>query len=210
MTNSTQNVSSKIVDRVEARRSEILEAAYVVFAEKGYRDTTVADIAKVLGIGHGTFYRYFQNKHDVFEQVLMTALLRISRTISAEDATASNTVSEYRAQVERIGSRMLDLLNDDPAVQRLLFYEAMGISPELDEKIQRVWEMAGSVTETYLINGKTKGFLSPELDTEVTALAINALIFEGGRRVVRATDRAAARDRWLKALVSLIFSGIGR
>lgn len=202
--------SPKAAERTETRRSEILDAAYQVFAEKGYRDTTVADIAKVLGIGHGTFYRYFENKHDVFEQVLMTALLRVSRAISAEDATASNNVEEYRAQVERIGSRMLALLNDDPAIQRLLFYEAMGISPELDEKIQRVWEMAGSVTEAYLINGKSKGFLAPALDTEVTALAINALIFEGGRRVVRAANREAARSRWLKSLVSLIFQGISR
>jgi AcrR family transcriptional regulator len=207
---ATPKPPAKTTDRTESRRSEILDAAYSVFAEKGYRDTTVADIAKVLGIGHGTFYRYFENKHDVFEQVLMTSLLRISRAISAEDATASNTVTEYRAQVERIGRRMLDLLNDDPAIQRILFYEAMGISPELDEKIQRVWEMAGSVTETYLINGKSKGFLASDLDTEVTALAINALIFEGGRRVVRAADREAARGRWLKSLISLIFRGIGR
>lgn len=27
------------------------------FAAKGYRDTTVADIAQELGMGHGTFYR---------------------------------------------------------------------------------------------------------------------------------------------------------
>ena len=201
---------TKAVARTETRRSEILDAAYSVFAEKGYRDTTVADIAKVLGIGHGTFYRYFENKLDVFESVMMTALLRVSGAISSEDATATNSVEEYRAQVERIGRRMLEMLNDDPAIQRILFYEAMGISPELDEKIQRVWEMAGSVTEGYLINGKTKGFLAADLDTEVTALAINALIFEGGRRVVRAPDREAARVRWLKSLVSLIFRGISR
>jgi AcrR family transcriptional regulator len=195
-------------ERLEHRRSEILEAAYQVFAKKGYRDTTVADIAQVLGIGHGTFYRYFENKHDVFEQVLMTALHRVAEAISMEAPQASDSLAAYRAQVERIGRRMLALLDEDPAIQRLLYNEAMGVSPELDERIQRGWEMAGQVTEVYLVNGKTKGFLSPKLDTEATALAINALIFEGGRRVVRAADRNAARERWLEALVSLIFQGI--
>ncbi len=151
-------------DRREARRQEILDAAYEVFATKGYRDTAVADIAKVLGIGHGTFYRYFTNKHDVFEQVLTNALLRVARAIASEDASTTETLDEYRDQVRRIGGRMLDLLDSDAAIPRLLFYEAMGISPELDDKIQRMWELAGSFTEAYLHNGKKKGFLRENLD----------------------------------------------
>src|SRR6185369_6305627 len=75
-------------------------------------------------------------------------------SLASEDPRATNTLEEYRAQVERIGSNMLDLLDSDPAVVRILFYEAMGISPELDEKIQRTWELAGEVTEAYLLNGK--------------------------------------------------------
>lgn len=195
-------------ERTELRRAQILDAAYKVFSEKGYRDTTIADVAAELGMGHGTFYRYFTNKYDIFEQVMNNALLRIAKTIAGEDPHATNTVAEYRAQVERIGASMLQLLDDDPAIPRLLFYEAMGISPELDEKIQRVFELAGDVTEAYLVNGKQKGFLRPELDTQVTALAINALIFEGGRRVVRSKDRAEAKKRWLAGLTALIFDGI--
>ena len=199
----------KADDRTEHKRAQILDAAYKVFSEKGYRDTTVADVAKVLGMGHGTFYRYFTNKHDIFEQVMNAALLRIARVIASEDPKATGTLAQYRAQVERIGSGMLELLDSDPAIPRLLFYEAMGISPELDETIQRAWEVAGEVTEAYLINGKTKGFLRKDLDTQAAALAINALIFEGGRRVVRSKDKVAAKKRWLEALVELIFNGIG-
>jgi AcrR family transcriptional regulator len=195
-------------ERSELRRAQILDAAYKVFSEKGYRDTTVADVAAVLGMGHGTFYRYFTNKHDIFEQVMNNALLRLSKAFASEDPKATNTLAEYRAQVERVGSNMLELLDSDPAISRILFYEAMGISPELDEKIQRVWELAGEVTEAYLQNGKSKGFLRADLDPHVVALAINALIFEGGRRVLRSPDRATAKKRWLKGLIDLIFAGI--
>lgn len=195
-------------ERTELRRTQILDAAYKVFSTKGYRDTTIADVALELGIGHGTFYRYFTNKYDIFQQVLKTALVRVSQAIASEDAKAADTLDEYRAQVERIGRKMLTLLDEDPAIPRLLFYEAMGISPELDEKIQRGWELAGKVTEAYLVNGKRKGFLPAELDTHVVALAINALIFEGGRRVLRSKDREAAKTRWLRGLVALIFDGV--
>jgi AcrR family transcriptional regulator len=194
-------------DRIAERRAQILQAAYDVFAERGYRGTTVADIAQRLGIGHGTFYRYFDNKHDAFEQVLMAGLGRVAKAI-ATDASTIDTLDQYRVQVRRMGQNMLALLENDPAMPRLLFYEAMGISPELDEKIQRMWEMAGTITEAYLQNGKTKGFLRADLDVPVTALAVNAMIFEAGRRVVRASDRAQMRTRWLDGIVALLFDGI--
>ena len=197
-------------ERSEQRRAQILDAAYRVFSTKGYRDTTIADVAAELGMGHGTFYRYFTNKYDIFQQVLGTALMRVAKVIASEDASAANSVDEYRAQVERVGANLLALLDADPAIPRLLFYEAMGISPELDEHIQRSWELAGQVTEAYLVNGKQKGFLRADLDTPVVSLAINALIFEGGRRVLRAKDRAEAKQRWLASLTALIFDGISR
>ncbi len=199
---------AKAKERVAARRSQILDAAYDVFASKGYRDTTVAHIAQKLGIGHGTFYRYFENKNDVFEQVLTAGLMRVAQSIASEDASASDSLEAYRGQVRRIGERMLDLLEKDPALPRLLFYEAMGISPELDEKIQRMWELSGTFTEAYLRNGKKRGFLRADLDVPVTALAVNAMIFEAGRRVLRAKDRDEARKRWVNGLVSLMFDGI--
>jgi AcrR family transcriptional regulator len=49
-----------------ARREEILDAARRVFADRGFRGTTIADIAEVAGIALGTIYLYFPSKEDVF------------------------------------------------------------------------------------------------------------------------------------------------
>jgi AcrR family transcriptional regulator len=200
--------TERFIERPAERRSQIVSAAYDVFSNKGYREATVADIANVLGIGHGTFYRYFTSKQDVFEHVITSALARVSQVLGSEDPNLTRSVSEYRDQVLRIGERLLDALDGDPGIERLLFYEAMGVSPELDEKIQRLWELAGQVTELYLANGKAKGFLRANLDVPTTALALNALIFEAGRRVVRAKDRAQARERWLRTIVHVMFDGV--
>jgi AcrR family transcriptional regulator len=64
--------------RLAARRSQILEAAYRAFASKGYRDTMVADIAQKLGIGHGTFYRYFANAELQSGKQRVKALARLA------------------------------------------------------------------------------------------------------------------------------------
>ncbi|MBZ5634393.1 MAG: TetR/AcrR family transcriptional regulator [Acidobacteriia bacterium] len=43
----------------------ILDAAEELFAERGYRDTTVADIARVAGMSPANLYRHFENKEDI-------------------------------------------------------------------------------------------------------------------------------------------------
>src|SRR5947209_4210602 len=44
----------------------LLEAAIVVFNERGYHAARVDDIVKVAKTSHGTFYLYFRNKEDLF------------------------------------------------------------------------------------------------------------------------------------------------
>jgi AcrR family transcriptional regulator len=43
-----------------------------LFGEQGYEKTTVADIAREANVAHGTFYLYFDNKHDVFLALVAT------------------------------------------------------------------------------------------------------------------------------------------
>ena len=51
----------------EERKQEIMDTAMVVFAEKGYEQTTMRDIAEAVGIVPGLCYRYFESKQVLFE-----------------------------------------------------------------------------------------------------------------------------------------------
>ncbi len=48
---------------------QILEAAVVVFAEQGFLQSTVAQVAKQAGVADGTIYLYFKNKDDILIQI---------------------------------------------------------------------------------------------------------------------------------------------
>ena len=52
-------------DSLPDRRSQILEAALVCFAKRGFHQTSMHDISAEAGISVGLIYRYFENKEAV-------------------------------------------------------------------------------------------------------------------------------------------------
>lgn len=59
---------------VTDKRAAILKAATGVFAEKGFFNSKVADIAKAAGVADGTVYLYFKNKDDVLHSIFDRAM----------------------------------------------------------------------------------------------------------------------------------------
>jgi TetR/AcrR family transcriptional regulator, repressor for uid operon len=53
------------IDPGADRRSQILEAAIICFAKKGFHETSMHDISAEAGISVGLIYRYFENKEAV-------------------------------------------------------------------------------------------------------------------------------------------------
>ena len=54
----------------ENRKNEILDAALKVFAEKGFYNATMDEIAEKAELGKGTIYYYFSTKEDLYLQLL--------------------------------------------------------------------------------------------------------------------------------------------
>jgi len=61
----------KTVKEGEVRRREILVAARELFTTKGYDQTSVNDILKIVDIAKGTFYYYFASKEEVLEAIIL-------------------------------------------------------------------------------------------------------------------------------------------
>jgi len=71
------------------KRSLITEAAVDVFAEKGFHQARVSDIAKRAGVADGTIYLYFKNKEDlllsVFEEKMDVLLAGLKAALADSD-----------------------------------------------------------------------------------------------------------------------------
>ena len=200
---------SKKEERAARRRDEILEASLDVFSEKGYHATGIADIAEKLGIGHGTFYRYFKNKLDIFNALIDRVIAHLMEVIASEDPGYASNIQEYQEQLERIGDRLFStVFLRDKRLGRIIFYESMGVDPQVSQKLQMGMELFARYTEQYLQNGVSKGFLRQDIDTGIGARIANAAIFEGTKQVLISPNPEQLSKDWVDTLIKIYVQGV--
>ncbi|MFH1149536.1 MAG: TetR/AcrR family transcriptional regulator [Actinomycetota bacterium] len=199
------------IDLTDIRRRQIIDAAFKVFAENGYHNSTMADIATELDVGHGTLYRYFKNKLDIAACVLEDIIDRISLIVTDLPPESVNSLDEYAERLDEIGDRFFGLLEDNPDMHRFLFYEALAIDDSVTRKINAAFLLFGSYTEMYLRNGIDKGFLKPDIHTHEASLAINAMLFEASRRLSGTGEIDEESKRaWSDTIKRFIIEGFGK
>ena len=207
MTSSARPVSRTERKKQELRR-EIIDAAFDCFAERGYHATGIADIAARLGIGHGTFYRYFENKRDIVGHVVDDLVARIVAVLTADNAPdAVSTLDEYRAQSARIGDSLGRVFGEDPRVVRFLMFEAPGIDQDMADRVLDLFEAATALTAAYLSHGVELGYLRADLDVESTAEVINGMILASAISSLRQPDPERQR-RLADAVLLVMYDGI--
>ena len=81
----------------EVRRQEILDTAMELFAEKGYEDTSMADIARRMGVVQGLCYRYFDSKRVLFREAGVVDV----DFVSCEPMTAYKGLEHFRPDLVR-------------------------------------------------------------------------------------------------------------
>lgn len=114
--------------RREARRRAFLAAAGDLFIEKGYGDTSLADVVKRSGGSLATLYDFFGNKAGLFKALIDDRASRITRILNQPEGEEHSVA----ASLETHGRQVLDLMlePDVIAVQRLVIAESAQF-PEL-------------------------------------------------------------------------------
>lgn len=198
------------LDPAARRRDEILHAALKLISEKGYQALGIADIASELGIGHGTFYRYFKNKQDVALAVLEEVIKRITRVVTDIPATGIGTLEQYRERNALIGNALFDLMEEEPYIAKWISYEVLGMPVEVTDRIQAAFELFADHTEAYVKNGVDKGFLRQDTHTREAARAVNAMIFESVKQVLRSPGpREEIKNAWSDTIIGIMLDGLG-
>lgn len=84
----------------EFRRAEILDAAYRVFAERGFEQATTADIAAAAGVAKGTLYLYYPSKQEIYDAALVQSALEVDGQTRAALGAAATPAAKVRAFID--------------------------------------------------------------------------------------------------------------
>jgi AcrR family transcriptional regulator len=67
----------------ETRREQLLAAAYRLFADRGYRETSIDDIARLAGLTKGAVYFHFRSKEEMLEAMMESLSARFRAVLEA-------------------------------------------------------------------------------------------------------------------------------
>ncbi|HEY7256067.1 MAG TPA: TetR/AcrR family transcriptional regulator [Solirubrobacterales bacterium] len=185
-------------------RTRLLDAGASVFAKRGYRAATVAEVVAAAGLSKGTFYWNFKSKEDLFQTLLeeridrpARALMEITRAAPADRPTSSD-VSAGLARLLTGERETLMLLQD--------YWAAATRDPRLARRYRRRQEaLREALAETLEARHETTGvpleFPARELATAFIALA-EGLGFEA------LVDRGAVDPGLFGEVLSLVYDGL--
>jgi AcrR family transcriptional regulator len=179
--------------RSEARQRQILACAKRVFAERGFHAANVSHICAAAGIGRGTLYQYFANKHAVLTAILRETLDRVRalmEAMSRETAypPADTVTREIAIKVStKQLRRLLAIVFEDSDTLRILLREAVGLDAQVETILGEIDETLIKILEGDLKRAQAAGYIR-ECDAHVVATMIVGGVEKLGLAALRSSE----------------------
>ena len=154
-------------------RARLVDAARRVFEEDGFLDARITDIAERAGLGHGTFYHYFDSKEAILREV---AAALADRLVPPVDQAVFQVSSEVgpREQI-RQGTRIY--LERYKKEARLI--SEVDRAEHLDVQLQQARRdhsrVHAKMVAASIRQHQRNGLADPRLDPNVVAHAMSAI-----------------------------------
>ena len=129
----------QLVAHKKAKREQIIRGALQLFANNGYFNTSINDIANELKISKGLLYNYFDNKEQLLNEVIDFALKEASElNLSEEDLKDLSPVEIFKEVIEGY----FKLLEEKKELWSLIVSLAIhvGSIPSVHQTISSVYE----------------------------------------------------------------------
>ena len=116
-------------DRLARRRRQLLDAGLELFGTAGYRATTVRQLCREARVSDRYFYEHFDSTEDL--------LLAVYDQCTADlEQAALAAVGDRHGEVREVAHRGLDaflaVVESDPRLARVVWFEVLGVSPRVE------------------------------------------------------------------------------
>lgn len=187
------------------RRAALLDAATERFASRGYHATGVSEIIAAAGVARGTFYLYFESKHQIFCEILDGFLAHLdSRIKTIELESRTSPAEQMRSNVEGL----VDAILKKPGPAKIVFNEAVGLNPEIDAKLRAFYGKLMQRISASLVKGMRLGLVR-EVDPTVASCIIVGAFRELMVQRIVFRKKGLSRDDIVRGLMDTILGGLG-
>jgi AcrR family transcriptional regulator len=174
-------------------RDRIIAAASAVFRRKGFRSTTMDDIAREIGVSKGAIYLYFPTRNDLLGAIQArsrTEVLRKWKRLLEEGDVAEGIV------------RPLDVVFDGE-ISPFLYHEliaASGEDPELRKVLRHDSNEDRRTMERFLRKLQERGRIPGDRDAKVMAHTVLVLLRGSVLQMMTDGRPAEARRELVRSL----------
>jgi AcrR family transcriptional regulator len=182
----------------EEAKTRILTAANKVFGEKGYRQATMDDVAKKLGVSKGALYLYFASKEELFEAICRTEPLAFKEILYSSFSENKNPLE---SAVEFF-DKMLKRYGSNSGLSFEIFSEASH-NPSLRRVLKKTQDEYAATLMNYLEEGRKRGFIDRDLDLRFLTYALIGLWNGIETLIVSGLPMAEARQAWLEGFKAI-------
>lgn len=189
---------------LDARRSEILDAAVVCFSRDGLHRTTMQDIVRHSGLSPGAIYNYFKSKEEI------VAAIAKRRQVKERELVAS-AISEgpMNQALLRLRDAFLNELNNPEEQQRRRVSVQLWAEAQRNAEVRRIVER--SFTEPHklisdlFIDAQKRGVIADSVDANKLASFVIAIFH--GLVLQKEWDKTFSVAPY-KQLISLLLSAV--
>jgi AcrR family transcriptional regulator len=193
--------------RPETRPTEILKAAFAVFAESGYDRTTIADVGRRAGVSPALVVHYFGTKADLFAAVIQE---RFGSFIAAEEALLASHRGSYRDLLHALLRRFWEHLWEPGSIELAVAVKAERVEfPECARTLSQVGARWRRLIEGVLEAGCRQGEFG--VAGPHTARVISAMVMgvaEGSRCFGNVEAPVSSPEELWSALVNFLDHGV--
>lgn len=155
----------------ESTRERLLDAAAVVFCEKGYEGTTVAEVARRAGLTTGAIYANFRDKGELLLQTIERGSAQAVGDLEAARKAGVSAANRLLLMARRM------VVDPDPT-QRLLLVEMFAAArrdPDVAERVTAALNDMEAEVARLIERAKQDGDVAGEWDTDSIARFCMAL-----------------------------------
>ncbi len=185
------------------RREQLLEVAFALFAERGYRATSVRDITRAAGVTEAVLYHYFGNKADLLAAVLAVyaPFAGYRRILDAADSTPVDAV------LRQLGGEFLRLLRERRQFVLTLLSES-ATDPEIAAILSRLLDDIIQTVAAFLDARRSRGEVAAGSDSRALGEALQGGLLIHFLSQNLGDEAPLADDVVVERLVASLLSGV--